>query len=119
MGFGVSIAVETLLEDKLDMVGVEIDVDEGIRGLEVDQADVVVGAGVDDDGVAVGEDDDFDALLELQLVAGATVVKTVAVTSRVTVSPGPTTSTVFVVSTTEVAVAGPGVDESPPTLTTE
>lgn len=70
IGFGVSIGVEMLLENKLETVDVAIDVDEGTDGLGVDEdpprvdVDVVVGAGVD-------EDEDFDALLELQLVVCA------------------------------------------------
>jgi hypothetical protein len=79
IGFGVSIGVDTLLEDKLDMVGVATDVGEGTEGLGVDEdppsdeVDVVVDVGVDEDGVGVDEDEDedFDALLELQLVVGA------------------------------------------------
>jgi hypothetical protein len=117
IGLGVSIGVEMLLHVELVIVGDAIDVDVGKAGVDVDVGVEEAGAGVDDE--------DFAALLvhvlEIALVVGAgtgagwTIV---AVTCWVTVSPGLTISTVFVVSITEVAVGGAAVDESPPTLTT-
>ena len=72
IGFGVSTGVEMVLEDKLEIVGVAVDVGEGIDGLGVDvvwtdDVDVGVGVGVDETGVGVDDDDDLNTLLELQL----------------------------------------------------
>ncbi|KAI4633126.1 uncharacterized protein J4E92_005889 [Alternaria infectoria] len=74
IGFGVSTGVEMLLEDKLEIVGVAVDVAEGTDGLGVDvlltddvDGDVGVGVGIDEAGVGVDDDDDFKTLLELQL----------------------------------------------------
>lgn len=116
IGLGVSMGVEVLLDGTfMDTVGVATG---GAEGPRVDDAEIDV---EETDKV----DDDFVALLELEEgVVGAGggggggAGTTVAVTSLVMVFPGRTTSTVVVVSTTEVAIGGVSVVESPPTLTT-
>lgn len=106
IGFGVSIGIDVLFDGTLM----------GVFGVEI--------GGVEEIGVDVEETgrelDDAATLLELGQGVGTGAgfgLTTVAVTSRVTVSPGITTSIVVVVLIVEVGSADVSV-ESPPTLTT-